>query len=78
MSHIDRYRRAVVGQGLYIPACDAVTVEATSATVETIRHFRNGTSGTNVCTLVLTYVDASKEMLVSAVCTYGTGAFEGF
>jgi hypothetical protein len=70
MTTYDRYARATTGQGLYIPPCDFIDFTQTSATVETLEHYQGGSGGTLVCTLVLTYVDASRETFVSIEATY--------
>lgn len=48
---------------------DALTGEETSATVETYRYYRGGTGGTLVATVVVTYSNASKNFVNSAVRT---------
>lgn len=44
---------------------DALSKENTSATVETFRYYFGGLSGTLVATVVVTYVDATKDDIVS-------------
>lgn len=48
---------------------DAITGEETAPTIETYRYYRGGTGGTLVATIVVTYSNASKNFVLSAVRT---------
>lgn len=54
--------------GSFVPEkYDSLAKANTSATVETFTYFLGGLSGTLVATVVVTYVDATKNDIVSVV-----------
>jgi len=55
--------------GLQVPSYAAFTVQATSATVETWLLYKEAAKTNLVATLVLEWVDASKEMFLGGTVT---------